>query len=83
MAHDRGSSTEMLCSMQPEYRADASPYAGDSRLALSNWPLFQQVPTIRPSACVPRNTGLKQLFRRLTLIVTPTTGILAPHSGEK
>ena len=79
VAHAIVISTEMLCSMQPEYEADASRYAGDSRLALSIGRCFSSTDYIRAQRMRTRAIqAYEQLFQKVDVIVTPTTGILAP-----
>lgn len=79
VAHAIVISTEMLCSMQPEYDADASRFAGDSRFALSIGRCFSSTDYIRAQRMRTRAIQLyEQLFQKVDVIVTPSTGILAP-----
>jgi Asp-tRNA(Asn)/Glu-tRNA(Gln) amidotransferase A subunit family amidase len=79
VAHAVTISSEMLTAVQQEYLADPRKFAGDTRLALALARCFSSTDYIRAQRMRTRSIAqYYRIFQQVDMIVTPTTGIVAP-----
>ena len=84
VAHAVTITSEMLTSVQNEYLAHPERFAADTRLALAVARGFSSADYLRAQRVRTRAIALYQrIFQTVDLIVTPTTGIVAPSIGTR
>lgn len=80
IAHAVTISSEMLTAVLKEYREQASSFAADTRMALAIANYFNNVDYLKSQRMRQRAINLyKEIFQSVDIILTPSTGILAPR----
>lgn len=79
-AHAITISSEMLTAVQEEYLAQSSRFSPDTRLALGLARYFSNTDYLRAQRMRTRAIAIYEgVFQHIDLLITPTTGILAPR----